>query len=51
MFAKEGRDLVTYCEKENVPFTTFRDFSDILKDVQDIVSGKVSVSEVATGRK
>lgn len=51
MFAKEGRDLVTYCENENVPFTTFKDFSDILKDVQDVVSGKVSVKDVATGRK
>lgn len=43
-------DLVTYCEKENVPFTTFNDFSDILAVVKDVVSGKVSVKDAATGR-
>lgn len=43
-------DLVVYCEKENVPFTTFKDFSDILSVVKDVVSGKVSVKDAATGR-
>ncbi|KAF3767547.1 hypothetical protein M406DRAFT_321615, partial [Cryphonectria parasitica EP155] len=47
MFAKAGRDLVTYCEKEKVPFTTFEDFSDILSVVKDVVSGKISVKEAA----
>lgn len=47
MFAKAGRDLVAYCEKENVPFTTFKDFSDILSVVKDVVSGKISVKEAA----
>lgn len=50
MFAKAGRDLVTYCEKENVPFTTFKDFSDILSKVKDVVSGKLSMKDAATGR-
>jgi 2-hydroxy-3-keto-5-methylthiopentenyl-1-phosphate phosphatase len=44
-------DLVTYCEKEKVPFTTFNDFSDIHNTVKDIVAGKLSVTEAATGRK
>ncbi|PSR90642.1 HAD-like domain-containing protein [Coniella lustricola] len=47
MFAKVGKDLVAYCEKEKVPFTTFKDFSDILAVVKDVVSGKVSVQEAA----
>ncbi|AEO66309.1 uncharacterized protein THITE_2114324 [Thermothielavioides terrestris NRRL 8126] len=51
LFAKAGRDLITYCEKENVPFTTFNDFSDIHAVVKDIVTGKLSVKEAATGRK
>ncbi|CRK40314.1 hypothetical protein BN1708_020694, partial [Verticillium longisporum] len=25
LFAKAGKDLVTYCERENVPFVTFQD--------------------------
>ncbi|KAK5059713.1 hypothetical protein LTR84_009596 [Exophiala bonariae] len=50
LFAKEGRDLVTYCQKENVPFTTFRDFSQILGIMKRIVSGDVSVKDVADGK-
>ncbi|KAK4154554.1 HAD-like domain-containing protein [Chaetomidium leptoderma] len=51
LFAKAGRDLVTYCEKENVPFTTFENFSDIHETIKDIVAGKLSVKAAATGRK
>ncbi|KAL1861684.1 hypothetical protein VTK73DRAFT_6969 [Phialemonium thermophilum] len=51
LFAKAGRDLVTYCENEKVPFTTFNDFNDILAVVQDIASGKLTPKEAATGRK
>ncbi|KAI0010947.1 HAD-like domain-containing protein [Xylariaceae sp. FL0662B] len=50
LFAKAGRDLVTYCENEKVPFTTFHDFSDIQKVVADVVDGKISVKTAATGR-
>lgn len=39
-------DLVTYCENENVPHTTFQTFSEILATVKEIVSGKTSVDEV-----
>ncbi|KAF2964429.1 hypothetical protein GQX73_g9152 [Xylaria multiplex] len=51
LFAKAGRDLVTYCEKESVPFTVFNDFSDIHKIVADVVDGKISVQQAATGTK
>ncbi|KAH6634797.1 HAD-like domain-containing protein [Chaetomium sp. MPI-SDFR-AT-0129] len=51
LFAKSGRDLVTYCEKEEVVFTTFNDFSDIHNTVKEIVAGKLTVKEAATGRK
>ncbi|CAJ2514170.1 Uu.00g022890.m01.CDS01 [Anthostomella pinea] len=50
LFAKAGRDLVTYCEREKVPFTTFNDFSDIHKIVTDVVDGKMSVKDAATGK-
>lgn len=43
-------DLVAWCERENVPFTTFNDFSDILSVVQNVVSGKIKVQDAATGR-
>ncbi|KAL2258232.1 hypothetical protein VTK26DRAFT_8536 [Humicola hyalothermophila] len=51
LFAKAGRDLVTYCENEKVPFTTFNDFSEIHATVKDIVEGRLSVKDAATGRK
>ncbi|KAI1081804.1 HAD-like domain-containing protein [Whalleya microplaca] len=51
LFAKAGRDLVTYCENEKVPFTTFKDFSDIQKVVADVIDGKISVKDAATGRQ
>ena len=47
LFAKEGRDLVTYCEREGIPFTEFSDWSSILKETQDIFEGKRSVMKVA----
>ncbi|KAI1815495.1 HAD-like domain-containing protein [Poronia punctata] len=49
LFAKTGRDLVTYCEREKVPFTVFHDFSDIHKIVADVVEGKTTVQEAAKG--
>ncbi|KAK3943347.1 HAD-like domain-containing protein [Diplogelasinospora grovesii] len=51
LFAKAGKDLVTYCETEGVPFTTFNDFSEILATVKDIVEGKTSVKAAAMGRQ
>jgi 2-hydroxy-3-keto-5-methylthiopentenyl-1-phosphate phosphatase len=45
-----GLDLVTYCEKEQVPFKTFQNFSDILATVKEIVAGRITVKQAATGR-
>jgi 2,3-diketo-5-methylthio-1-phosphopentane phosphatase len=47
LFAKTGRDLVSYCVREDVPFTLFEDWSDILQKVRDIVEVKIDVSEAA----
>ncbi|RMZ75924.1 hypothetical protein DV738_g5212, partial [Chaetothyriales sp. CBS 135597] len=47
LFAKEGRDLVEYCEQAKVPFTTFNDWNDILGATKDIYEGKVSVKKTA----
>lgn len=34
LFAKEGRDLVTYCEREKINFLEFNDFNDIKAGIQ-----------------
>lgn len=37
LFAKKGKDLVTYCDREHIPFTLFEDWSTISRGVKDIV--------------
>jgi 2-hydroxy-3-keto-5-methylthiopentenyl-1-phosphate phosphatase len=40
-------DLITYCARENVPFTEFENWSSILATVKDIVAGKTTVKKVS----
>ncbi|GAB7343187.1 hypothetical protein MBLNU457_1256t1 [Dothideomycetes sp. NU457] len=47
LFAKRGHDLVDFCVRENVPFTTFDDWALIKQTVQDIVEGKKTVKDAA----
>lgn len=47
LFAKKGHDLISYCARENVPFTVFEDWSTILNKVKEITSGKTTVQEAA----
>lgn len=37
LFAKHGRDLITYCKRENIPYTEFTDFSEIFAKIKSIV--------------
>jgi 2,3-diketo-5-methylthio-1-phosphopentane phosphatase len=37
LFAKKGKDLVTYCVRKDVPFTIFEDWSSITEKVREIV--------------
>ena len=48
LFAKKGKDLVAYCERENIPFTTFEDWTSILADTKDIYDGKTTIKAVAS---
>ncbi|PKS09295.1 hypothetical protein jhhlp_003909 [Lomentospora prolificans] len=50
LFAKAGKDLVTYCERQKVPFVTFKDFSSILATVKAIVAGETTTAAEAKGR-
>ncbi|TVY84280.1 Pdp3-interacting factor [Lachnellula suecica] len=47
LFAKKGHDLVTYCVKQDVPFTIFEDWSSILATVKKIAAGETDVKKVA----
>ncbi|KAF8417058.1 putative 3-phosphoserine phosphatase [Tirmania nivea] len=47
LFAKHGHDLITYCQREGLPFTVFHTFEDIHKRVKDIVEGQATTEEIA----
>lgn len=47
LFAKAGKDLVNYCEREGIPFTTFENWESILAETKEIYSGKKSVRKLA----
>ncbi|KAK9456003.1 HAD-like domain-containing protein [Dipodascopsis uninucleata] len=46
LFAKVGRDLITYCEREDIPYHVFHSYKDIHEEIQAIVEGKVSLESV-----
>ncbi|KAL8867605.1 MAG: hypothetical protein Q9174_005553, partial [Haloplaca sp. 1 TL-2023] len=47
LFAKKGHDLVTYCEREGIPFALFEDWQSILATTKEIFEGKKSLKKVA----
>ncbi|EGP84282.1 unnamed protein product [Zymoseptoria tritici ST99CH_1A5] len=47
LFAKKGHDLISYCARENVPFTVFGDWTDILREVKRITAGETTVEQAA----
>lgn len=47
LFAREGQDLVTYCERAGIPFTTFSSWESILQETRDIYEGKKTVKKLA----
>ena len=46
LFAKRGKDLVTYCKKQNVPFHEFDTFKDILASMKQVLAGEKTVTEL-----
>ena len=46
LFAKRGKDLVTYCRNENVPFHEFDTYADILACMKQILSGEKAVAKL-----
>lgn len=46
LFAKQGKDLITYCNTEGVPYKEFQTYSDIHKTIQDVYEGKVTLREL-----
>ncbi|KAF2838666.1 hypothetical protein M501DRAFT_975323 [Patellaria atrata CBS 101060] len=47
LFAKKGEDLITYCVREDIPFTLFENWKSILEKVKQIYNGDISVKDAA----
>ncbi len=47
LFAKKGHDLINYCARENVPFTVFEDWSNILSKCKAIFEGRTTAKDAA----
>lgn len=39
LFAKHGKDLISYCRREDIPYTEFNDFEEIFQKIESIVDG------------
>ncbi|GMM56840.1 putative phosphoric monoester hydrolase [Maudiozyma humilis] len=46
LFAKRGKDLVTFCKRQNVPFHEFDSFKDILGCMKQVMAGEKTVKEL-----
>ncbi|KAK2736673.1 hypothetical protein FQN57_000610 [Myotisia sp. PD_48] len=51
LFAKKGHDLITYCKRENLPYTEFEDWSTILDITKDLYNKKQSIEDVVKAGK
>ena len=47
LFAKKGYDLVSYCEREGVPFTLFENWKSIMATTKAIFEGTTTAKDVA----
>ncbi|CAI5758109.1 unnamed protein product [Candida verbasci] len=45
LFAKHGKDLIKYCIRENIPYTEFNDFEDILNKMTAIIDGSSTIEK------
>ncbi|CCE66039.1 hypothetical protein TPHA_0O00700 [Tetrapisispora phaffii CBS 4417] len=46
LFARAGKDLITYCKNENVPYHEFTTFADILAGMKQVLNGEKTVVQL-----
>lgn len=46
LFAKRGKDLITFCKKQNVPYHEFDSWDDILASMKQVLVGEKTVQEL-----
>jgi 2,3-diketo-5-methylthio-1-phosphopentane phosphatase len=51
LFAKRGKDLVTICKRDKIPFTQFDSFKDILRDIKLVLNNKKTIDDLDENKK
>jgi 2,3-diketo-5-methylthio-1-phosphopentane phosphatase len=46
LFAKRGKDLVTICKRDKIPFTQFDSFKDILRDIKLVLNNEKTIDDL-----
>jgi 2-hydroxy-3-keto-5-methylthiopentenyl-1-phosphate phosphatase len=46
LFARNGKDLVTYCERHQIPYIGFDSFEEIQKVVADLAEGRSKLEKM-----
>jgi 2-hydroxy-3-keto-5-methylthiopentenyl-1-phosphate phosphatase len=46
--AKHGKDLITYCLRESIPYVVFKSFKDIHAKVQALYENKVTLKDITS---
>lgn len=47
LFAKEGRDLITYCKRENIRYCEFSNYAQIFHKTKELLDGTTTVEKLA----
>jgi 2-hydroxy-3-keto-5-methylthiopentenyl-1-phosphate phosphatase len=48
LFARNGRDLVTYCDRHKIPYIGFDSFEEVEKVVADLAEGRSKLEKDET---
>ncbi|KAI5965304.1 uncharacterized protein KGF55_001524 [Candida pseudojiufengensis] len=51
LFAKHGKDLIKICIRDNIPFTEFNDFGDVLNKMKKIIDDNDSINSFVENSK
>ncbi|EFR04840.1 hypothetical protein MGYG_07843 [Nannizzia gypsea CBS 118893] len=51
LFAKKGHDLTIICKRDDIPYTTFEDWSTILSTTKELLEGKTTLDGVIAAQK
>lgn len=49
LFARKGRDLEFYCQRENIPFIPFDTFAEVEHVVKSLVDGQSRIEKSESG--